>query len=1703
MRSSSAAPRMLTARWVSFLGAAVLVAGLGLAAPAAAAATRPAAKPAPAGGAPGGDPGLRTYQTPQQASAQAIRTDKKVAVTGSTTPLSTLTANPNGTFTLTESTAPVRAKVRGAWRNLDPALVRNSDGTYSPAVSSEPLTLSGGGAGPLATMTYGSYSLAVTAPMRLPAPVIAGDTATYRGVLPGVDLIVTAQPSGGFSDLLRIATAKAAANPALAALTFTAKTTGVSLKAAGNGVVSAITKTGQVIFAAPAPLMWDSANTPAPSAVAGSPGARAGEDTGVPTLSTTSGPGSGAHTGQLGVRLAGGRMTLVPDRQLLTGPGAVYPEYLDPTWDAAGSSASSWAYVSQQFPAQEYYDTSSTLQVGQDPNATSYTSYSFYTLPLPSQVDGAVIDTAYAYFPEVWAYSCVSDPGSAYAVELWLTGTISSSTTWDNQPAWDSELGSDDADYGWSPSGVAGGAPPSGDPQCGDNDVAYTVTSAVKTGAADKWPTVTVGLKATDTSDATGWKQFADPDSSPSGNATLSITYADTPATPVLSTSPAASCAAGTSVLGNGDVTLDATANDVNGTATGSLSVSYNAYADGNTADTFDTSLPASVSAASGTTAALILPAASVETAVSKYASTSDPDQVSITWTATVSDGLTGVPSSPTASCTFIFSTAVPGEPQIFDSAGNPGCDTLAYTVGSPASFTLEPNGTSSAATEPTAYIYQLNGGNSVTVPASTSAPYSAAITVTPTGFTNVLTVEAAIAGTNIGQAGSCVINAAAPGPAVDQDLTGDGIPDLLTVGNGTTGTASGLWLAAGQGNSSGQFDGTVDTTATDIAPLGPQDLGTPASWNGWKVITGQFDDPGGPGFNDVEAYQPGTQDVTILMGNGNGTIASSQPLNLTDVFYDTDYAGSGNMIYPQQLVNAYHISGDTQNSYVDQIGLFNDSDAGAYLAYFENSNSDASFDADNYYSLPYELTNTSPDGSMDWTDWTITTGNDTPGDATGTDMWLWNQTTGALYLWQLTGLTGQTPGGFNTTTLTNTNPAATLSCASTSGSGTGSCGLSGTQTEVSADWDQGATLDTLQATHIDGEPGVITVNSSGQVQSWYLANGTTLTQANSTQQLLTADHTWLLNQDSSGTVSTAPDQPGAGDTEQDLTGYGGATWNSGDPVFSPDVALNGTSAYLATGSKAGAFAPDSSFTVSAWVNPSALGGTVFSEDGTDDSSVEVSSTTGGQWSMAMNTGGTTTSSYTSVTGGTAHAGVWTSLTLTFDTVGGADILELYANGVEIAYLRDTTPPAVTGDFVLGAGQSGGSYGGFLAGQLADVQVWDDLAIPVQPASPDSAFVPVTPVRIMDTRSASQIGPVTGPVAASSTTLVPIDGNTTAGLPATGITAVAVSITVTGQTAAGNLIAYPGDTPLPATSTVNFVSGSPATTNNAIVPVGPDGDIALYNQSAGTAQLLVDLTGYFTTDTAASGASTYTPLATPTRILDTRNGTGAPEAEIASGGTLTLTMAGDDTNGADLPSTGITAVALNLTVVPAASGDEGYLVTYPDGVTRPSISNLWYDATADQSQAGTVIIPVGSDGKIDVYNDGPAVNLVGDLSGYFTTSTTGQYYHPLDSTRIIDTRQTTALASDSSRTIADPGNILADNPTLVLNITVTDPADGGFLQAYPGSAARPTSSIVDFAVGETVPNLALVSTSDDNSFSIYNDSAGTVQIVIDTDGYFE
>jgi len=607
---------------------------------------------------------------------------------------------------------------------------------------------------------------------------------------------------------------------------------------------------------------------------------------------------------------------------------------------------------------------------------------------------------------------------------------------------------------------------------------------------------------------------------------------------------------------------------------------------------------------------------------------------------------------------------------------------------------------------------------------------------------------------------------------------------------------------------------------------------------------------------------------------------------------------------------------------------------------------------------------------------------------------------------------------------------------------------------------------------------------------------------------IMAPQDTWPLSDGSGTTAADAVPNVGWFNPNDSGTGLSlsasGATWTA-DPDRGTVLTLDGTAGDAVTGGP-GLANTSGSYSVSAWAKLASTAGdhVLISQDGSTASAFQLGyAAATGDWVFSVNSADTASPAQAVVTGPAATAGAWTHLVGTYNAA--TKTAGLYVDGT----LAGTAPaPAAftsTGPLAIGRALSGGAPSAFWAGSVSDVQTWtyaitpDEVTAISRPPSPASVFVPVTPIRIMDTRSSSKIGPVTGPLTPGEVAVLPVEGTTPAKLPATGITAVAIAVTVTASTDAGYLTLYPDGTARPRTSNLDF----PATTtytNSAIVPVGADGSIDIYNYTSGTDQVLVDLTGYFTSNLTAAGASTYIPLADPARILDTRNGTGAPKAQIAGDGTLKLTIAGNTTGGASIPATGVTAVALNLTAIPP-SGDGGQLIAYPDGATLPAVTmGVYYSGAA---RGNTMIIPVGSDGKIDIYNSSSTpTDLTGDVSGYFTAGTGGQYFHPMDTTRIVDSRDTSPLAASGSATISAPASIDTTDTTLVLSFTALNGTTNGVLQAYQSSAAEPTASIVSYTT-QTVNNLDLVNTATGNAFTLTNQSSGTVNYLVDISGYFQ
>jgi hypothetical protein len=398
--------RLRTIRLYAAAALACVLVVSGLSGPALAAPANPPTRIPSQAPAPDTSP-----MTDERALAQAKATGQPVAATAATTATDTVTANPNGTLTRTRALQPARKLVNGAWTPLDATVKRNTDGSITPTVTTSDLTLSGGGTGPLATMHTADKTLSVGMPMTLPTPTLSGNTATYSSVLPGVDLKVSVDTQGGFSDVLVVHDPAAAANPALTTLTMSTHTTGLTVTADAAGNLTAADPAGHPVFTAPTPLMWDSAvGSSGGQGAAGAPASTPGE----------AGVDVGAHQAAIPVTVAPGTITLTPARSLLSATTTTWPVYIDPGWS---NGKSGWATITKNYPTTKYWNTTpdssdaNTMQVG---NVGSIWSHSLVNFTI-SALAGATIQSAELNLTEVESYSCTPSTVNVYAPAATLT----------------------------------------------------------------------------------------------------------------------------------------------------------------------------------------------------------------------------------------------------------------------------------------------------------------------------------------------------------------------------------------------------------------------------------------------------------------------------------------------------------------------------------------------------------------------------------------------------------------------------------------------------------------------------------------------------------------------------------------------------------------------------------------------------------------------------------------------------------------------------------------------------------------------------------------------------------------------------------------------------------------------------------------------------------------------------------------------------------------------------------------------------------------------------------------------------------------------------------------------------------------------------------------------------------------------------------
>jgi PKD repeat protein len=380
-----------------------------------------------------------------------------------------------------------------------------------------------------------------------------------------------------------------------------------------------------------------------------------------------------------------------------------------------------------------------------------------------------------------------------------------------------------------------------------------------------------------------------------------------------------------------------------------------------------------------------------------------------------------------------------------------------------------------------------------------------------------------------------------------------------------------------------------------------------------------------------------------------------------------------------------------------------------------------------------------------------------------------------------------------------------------------------------------------------------------------------------------------------------------------------------------------------------------------------------------------------------------------------------------------------------------------------------------------------------------ATYTAIAPVRVMDTRDGT--GGLAGKFVNGTPRGFDVAGQAT--IPANAV-AITGNLTVTGQSHAGFVFLGPTASSTPSSSTLNFPTGD--TRANAVTVALSDigGLEAVYKSSTAgaTTNLFLDVTGYFVKDTAGKRYNAFAPV----RVMDSRDGTGST-VKFVNGAPQTFQVTGG-TSGVPATATAITG---NLTVTGQSSS--GFVFLGPAATASPTSSTLNFPV--GDTRANAVTVALSSGGQLSgVYKSstaGATTHLFLDVTGYFDS--TGSRYIALSPERVMDTRDGTGGLSGKfvngtvrSFDVADPGNTVPDAADAITgNLTVTGQSRAGFVFLGPTATSSPTSSTLNFPVGDTRANAVTVGLSGTGGLAaVYKSSTAgaTTNLFLDVTGYF-
>ncbi len=265
-----------------------------------------------------------------------------------------------------------------------------------------------------------------------------------------------------------------------------------------------------------------------------------------------------------------------------------------------------------------------------------------------------------------------------------------------------------------------------------------------------------------------------------------------------------------------------------------------------------------------------------------------------------------------------------------------------------------------------------------------------------------------------------------------------------------------------------------------------------------------------------------------------------------------------------------------------------------------------------------------------------------------------------------------------------------------------------------------------------------------------------------------------------------------------------------------------------------------------------------------------------------------------------------------------------------------------------------------------------------------------------------------------------------------------------------------------ATSFAGLADGTPVTFEVRAVNAGGTGP-------AGTA-----------TVTPTDQAAGLVPVA-PTRVLDTRD----LAAALGPRQVRHLALG---------PPAGAVGAVLSVTAVNQSAPT--YLAVGPTNEVPGDVSSVNADPTMGPV-ANQLVVPLGADGGVDVYNNSGTTDVLVDLMGWMT-STGGAGRSATTPQRLLDTRDTGSPLGTGASIDVDVGH---PGGAVGLVVTSTGATADSFLTAW-GDGPRPLASIQNPRPGLDRAADVIVPVDATGRVHLYNNS-GTTHVVVDLVGVYE